>query len=118
MIKAFLSTIISIFLIAFFVPSLSYSNWTALIIASIVLMILMAVVKPILKLLFLPINLVTLGLFSFVINALILWLVQVLVPGFNIRPMILAGVYLNEFFTLVVLAAGISLVQNVLHKIL
>ena len=42
-------------------------------------------VKPLLVLITLPINLITLGLFSFIINALLLMLTAYLTPGFEIN---------------------------------
>ncbi|MBI2326697.1 phage holin family protein [Candidatus Curtissbacteria bacterium] len=56
---------------------------TALIVA-LVLGIANAIIKPILTVLTLPINILTLGLFTFVINALLLLGVSLLVPGFTI----------------------------------
>ncbi|RYY29513.1 MAG: phage holin family protein [Chitinophagaceae bacterium] len=57
--------------------------WTAIIVA-IVLAILNAIIKPLLILLTLPITLLTLGLFLFVINALIILFAEHLVPGFKV----------------------------------
>jgi putative membrane protein len=57
--------------------------WTAIVVA-IVLAILNAVIKPILIILTLPITLVTLGLFLFVINALIILLAEHLITGFRV----------------------------------
>ncbi len=59
------------------------SFWTALW-AAVALGLVNALVRPILLLLTLPINLLTLGLFTFVINALMLVLVAKLVPGFSV----------------------------------
>lgn len=53
-------------------------------IAALILGILNAVVRPILVLLTLPINIFTLGLFSFVINAGIIFFVGTFVEGFSI----------------------------------
>lgn len=39
-------------------------------------------IRPIVKILTLPINLLTLGLFGLIINAFMLWLVAIIVPGF------------------------------------
>jgi len=61
-----------------------YDTYTALIIAAIVLGIVNAIVRPILLLLTLPVVILTLGLFIFVINGLALWLVGALVPGFHV----------------------------------
>jgi len=44
-----------------------------------------AIVRPVLLVLTLPLTLVTLGLFLFVLNALCLWLTSVVVPGFAVR---------------------------------
>jgi putative membrane protein len=60
------------------------SFWTAIVLA-IVLAILNAVVKPLLILLTFPITLVTLGLFLFVINALIIILADKLIDGFEVK---------------------------------
>lgn len=57
--------------------------WTAIVVA-IVLAILNAIVKPLLIILTLPITLITLGLFLFVINALIILFAEHLVTGFRV----------------------------------
>lgn len=60
------------------------SLWTAIALA-VVLAILNAVVKPLLILFTLPITLITLGLFLFVINALIIILADKLLDGFQVK---------------------------------
>jgi putative membrane protein len=77
-----------------------------------VLTLLQKVAKPVLNLLFLPVNLVTLGLFSLVINVALLWLATYLVPGFEIQSMVIAGVELNQFFSLLVVSFLISFLQS------
>ncbi|MET0241987.1 MAG: phage holin family protein [Flavitalea sp.] len=57
--------------------------WTAIVVA-LVLAVLNAFVKPILILLTLPITLITLGLFLFVINALIILFAEKIVSGFRV----------------------------------
>lgn len=59
------------------------SFWVATVVA-IVLGILNIFVKPLILILTLPINLMTLGLFTFVVNALIIMLVAAIVPGFAV----------------------------------
>ena len=56
----------------------------AWIIAGIVLGIVNAIIRPVLLILTLPVTLLTLGLFIFVINALMFWLAAKLVPGFGV----------------------------------
>ena len=57
--------------------------WTALLVA-LVLGLLNAIVRPVLVLLTLPITVLTLGLFLFVINGLTFWLVARMLDGFTV----------------------------------
>ncbi len=54
--------------------------WTALL-AGLILTLFNTLIRPLLILITLPINILTLGLFTLVINAGMLWLTEVLVPG-------------------------------------
>lgn len=56
----------------------------AAVVAAAVLGIVNAVIRPVLLFLTLPLNLLTLGLFTFVVNALMLLLVGAVVPGFEV----------------------------------
>ena len=107
-----LATIITIAIIAWLVPGVSYGSWVTLIIAGVVLALLEMLLRPVLKLLFLPINVVTLGFFGWVINVFILWLATYLVPGFQINNLTVLGIALNQFFSLLVVSFLISLVQG------
>lgn len=93
-------------------PHVTFTSVISVIIAAIVFEILFSFIKPILKLLFLPINIVTLGLFSALLNIFLLWLVTYLVPGFHIGDLQLFGANLNQFFSLVFTAFFISIIQS------
>ena len=67
------------------VSGIEFSGMGSLVIAALVLGILNAVVRPILILLTLPVTVVTLGLFLFVINAGLLKLTSALVTGFQVQ---------------------------------
>jgi putative membrane protein len=76
-----------IYLAAQVVPGIALQGkplWPALL-AGLVLALVNAVVRPILKLIALPLTLLTLGLFLFVLNAFCLWLTSAVVPGFDIH---------------------------------
>lgn len=75
---------VAVFAAAYLLPGASVDGFGAALVTAIVLGITNAVLKPILKLLTLPITIMTLGLFSLVINALIVMLVAYLVPGFAV----------------------------------
>lgn len=113
LLKPLIVTFITIFLLAWLLPTVSYLDWTTLLFASIVLTLLQRIIRPILNLLFLPVNIVTLGLFSVVINVLLLWLATYLVPGFEIQQMVLAGVELNQFFSLLVVSIILGFMQGI-----
>lgn len=74
---------IGFLVIAAVIPQFIVTNWVAALAASIVLSILNLLVKPVLFLLTLPINFVTFGLFSFVLNAVMLSLTASFVSGFG-----------------------------------
>ena len=112
MIRALINTVITLGILAFFFPNVNFSDWTTIFIAGIVLTLVNFIVKPILKLLTLPINIITFGLFAGVINIGLLWLVTWLVPGFEIKPMVVGDIQLGYIGTLIAISIIISLTQS------
>ncbi len=85
LIRKLLLNVAVIFAAAKILPGLSYSHdFKVLVLAAVALGLVNLVVRPIVKLVTLPINLLTLGIFSWVINVLMLYLVTRLIPGFTI----------------------------------
>ena len=80
----------------------------ASVIAVAVLAVVNTIVRPIVKLLALPITCLTLGLFSFVINAAMFWLVFSVVPGFHVKG------FLAPLFASVVM----SVINGVLSSVI
>ncbi|MBC5815251.1 MAG: phage holin family protein [Candidatus Eremiobacteraeota bacterium] len=72
------------YLIATYVPGFSIHSFGTALIAAVVFGIVNAIIRPILLLISLPITIITLGLFTIIINALMFWLTVVLVPGFTV----------------------------------
>ena len=70
--------------VAYLIPSVSIASFTAALIAALVLGLVNAVVRPILVLLTLPVTVLTLGLFIFVLNGLLFWAVGSFVEGFHV----------------------------------
>lgn len=98
---------IAFYVVSYLVPGVTIAGWQALLVVAVVWGILSILVKPILILLTLPINILTLGLFTFVINALLIMLMSSLVRGFQV-----AG-----FGTALIAAIVLALVNLVLHRI-
>jgi putative membrane protein len=65
-------------------PGFRVAGWWSAILAAVVLGVLNAIVKPILFVLTLPLTIASLGLFLLVLNAIMLWLTDRIVPGFDI----------------------------------
>lgn len=114
MFRAIVRTALVILLLSWALPTVNVSNWVTLVITSLVLSFLYGIVRPVLKVFFLPINIITLGLFTSVLNALLLWLATYLVPGFEITPMVIFGVYLNQFFSLILISVCIGFLHSLL----
>lgn len=118
MFKSLIATTLAIFVLAWLLPTVSYLDWVTLLLAALVLTLLNSIVKPVLSLLFLPINIVTLGLFSVILNIALLWLATYLVPGFQILPTNFFGLELNYFFTLLLISTLIGFIQSIIRKVL
>ena len=98
---------IAFYVTAYLVPGVTIAGWSALLVVSIVWGILSILLKPVLILLTLPINILTLGLFTFVINAMLIMLMSNLVRGFSVA----------SFGTALVAAIVLALVSLVLNKL-
>jgi len=74
----------ALLLVAYLYPGVQVQDFVAALFAALVLGLVNAVIRPLLVILTLPVTLLTLGLFLFVINALLFWLVAELVKGFTV----------------------------------
>ena len=74
----------ALLLVAYLDPGVQVAGFMAALVAALVLGLVNAVIRPILVILTLPVTLLTLGLFLFVINALLFWLVAEVVRGFTV----------------------------------
>lgn len=75
---------LSIMFVGWVVPGITISSFTTALIASVVIALVNIIIKPILIFLTLPVNIMTLGLFILVINALLFMFVAYLVPGIEV----------------------------------
>lgn len=96
-------------------------------VSAVVLSLVNAFLNPILKTISLPINILTLGLFGLIINALLLYLTIVFVPGITVHAdriyvdfmgLVIPEIKLSWFWTLVLASAVIRLINLLLKWIL
>lgn len=73
-----------------FIPGLSVESFYVAAVVALIWGLLSVTVRPILGLLTLPINLITFGLFSFILNALLFWFVASFVQGFGVAGFVAA----------------------------
>jgi putative membrane protein len=75
---------LAIIAIAYYLPGIAVSGIYAALIAALILGIVNALIRPILIILTLPVNILTLGLFTLVINAVLFWFASTIVKGFEV----------------------------------
>lgn len=76
---------VALLVVAYILPGITVASFGSALIAAVLLGFLNALVKPILIVLTLPITIVTLGLFLFVLNALVFWLAGSIIKGFVVN---------------------------------
>lgn len=84
LIVKWLITALAIFFVGNFLQGIHVPDYMTALWAALVLGILNTIIRPILLLLTLPINLLTLGLFTFVLNGFMFWLATKVVHGFTV----------------------------------
>jgi putative membrane protein len=104
----YLGTVAAVLLTVKLVPGIYDSGWEATLLAALVWSVITMIIKPVLRILTLPITIVTFGLFSFVLNALLFWAMTLIVPGFSV-----AG-----FWAALLGALVLSLLNWLIHQII
>lgn len=127
--KTFLRTTLfnsfSLFIIAQFVPGFMVNGGFAIFLfGGLCLTILFIVLRPILNVLALPLNIMTLGAFSFLVNVIIFYLLTVFVPdisitsftfpGLSFAGFIIPPIYFNTLFSFILISFLQSLVVTFL----
>ena len=107
MIIQLLINALAFYITAYIMPGITISGWASLFVIAIVWGILTVIIKPILIILTLPINILTLGLFTLVINAILLLITSSIVPGFLI----------DGFGTALLAAIVLSIVSGFLNAL-
>ena len=79
---AWLVNALALIAVAYLMPSISIASFWSALSAALILGLVNAVIRPVLILLTLPVTLITLGLFIFVINGLLFWLAGSFIDGF------------------------------------
>jgi putative membrane protein len=105
-IKVTLINIFALFIVNGILSGIVISNWESLIFSAMVLSLINIYLKPVIKIISLPINFLTLGLFTLFINAFLLYFVESLVKGF----------YIDKFSTAFIGALMLSIIYLIVEK--
>src|SRR3989344_6321465 len=106
----YLGTVAAVILTIYIVPGVDAPSltgeggWVTVFLVALVWSAISLTIKPILHILALPITILTFGIFALVINALLFWLVGLLVPGFVVEgffPALLGLIVLSIFTWLI-----------------
>ncbi|GAA6620937.1 phage holin family protein [Scytonema sp. NUACC26] len=103
-----LATALSLLIVDLIVPGVNIANFPSAMIAAVAIGLINGSVKPVLSTLSLPLNFVTLGAFSLVVNGICFALAAFVVPGFSVHgiiafllgPVVLsfANTFINNYF--------------------
>jgi putative membrane protein len=117
-----LATALGLLVVDLAVPGVDIANFPAALLAAVAVGVVNSVIRPVISVLSLPINFLTLGLFSLVVNGLCFWLASLFVPGFVVSgllgfiigPVILsfASTFLNSYFAEKKIGQSTSLTSN------
>lgn len=123
LIKRFTRYLIALEISSQLIPGFSYRGGVkTLLLASLVFVLLNKFLKPILKIFFLPINLLTLGFFRWITNALLIFILQLIVKdlsitgfqfaGFELYGFVAPSIYFSPIFAYVAVAFLITLIYQ------
>ncbi len=105
----YLGTVAAVYLTIFLVPGVSASGgWISILLVALVWSVITMVIKPVLRVLTLPITILTFGLFAFVLNALLFWAMALIVPGFSV----------SGFFPALIGALVLTILNWLIHLVL
>ena len=104
-VKWLLSALLIIF-IAWLIPGIYVSNFFVALLVVVLIGLVNTFIRPLVQLISLPLNFLTLGLFGFIINTLLFLLVAKIAPGFNIDG------FWNGFFGALILSIFTPLINN------
>lgn len=105
---AWIANSLAILAVAYLLGAVSVASTRDAFLAGLLLTLVNAIVRPILVVLTLPLTVITLGLFYFVITGFCLWLTAYFIPGFAVR-----GVFMT-----IVASILISLISTLITRVL
>lgn len=128
LVRTFLFNVFALWLTSELFPAVvAPGGWQALLFAGFILSLLMLIIAPILKILFIPINILTFGLLSWLVNVIVIYLLTIFVPeiqiyawtfpGFSFSGFTVPQIHLTYVLALIVSSFFITTITDVLHAV-
>ena len=92
-------------IVANVVPGIHVRSFTTALLLAVAWGVITMILRPILLVLTLPVNILSFGLFTLVINGFLFWILAGLVPGFSV----------SNFWTAVLGALALSILHTIVH---
>jgi len=126
--QSFLFNAFALWLTSQIIPGIQMGGgWQEILFTAFVLSLLMLIVQPLLKILFIPINIMTFGLLSWAVNVIVIYLLTFLVPGVVISAWYFPGFSSNGFtipgcnvsyiMSLILVTVFLTTLTNLFHNI-
>ena len=128
MIRVFLFSVFALWLTSQALPGIAITGgWQTILFAGFILCLLVLIVAPILKILFIPINLLTFGLLAWFVNVIVIYLLTLFVPeiqvnawtfgGWSWAGFVIPGFEVGYFLSLVITSLSIAAITDILHYV-
>jgi len=128
LIRCFLFNTFALWLTSQIIPGISVNGgWQGILFSACILSLLMFIVQPLLKILFIPINIMTFGLLSWAVNVIVVYLLTFFAPGVQIVPWTFPGVSSSGFviptfpvsyiLSLTCVTIVLTFFTNILHNV-
>lgn len=127
-IRVFLFNVFALWLSSQILPTLTApQGWQTILLAGFTLSMLMLIVKPILKILFIPINILTFGLLNWLINVIVIYLLTIFVPEIQVNTwtfpggswagFVIPAIHFTYYTALIASSLLITIITDVLHYV-
>lgn len=128
LIRVFLFNVFALWLTSQMLPGIAVAGgWQTILFSGFILALLMLIVAPILKILFIPINILTFGLLSWFVNVIVIYLLTLFVPEITVNAWVFTGaswagfviprIEIGYFLSLVITSLVISSITDILHYV-
>jgi putative membrane protein len=128
LLRCFLFNAFALWLTSQLIPGITVKDgWQGILFSASILSLLMLIVQPLLKILFIPINIMTFGLLSWAVNVIVVYLLTFLAPGVQITAWSFPGLSASGFvipafpvsyiLSLTCVTIVLTFFTNVLHNV-